>query len=251
VAKRSALLLTIAAGLAVFLVVLVFYLPASWISAALPPGVRCNELGGSVWHGECLGLSYQGAALGDATWNLAPSRAFTGRLAGDIEVRGSALNARADLDTSFSGVGELRGVALNAALDPALMPQLPAQQRGTLVARLARLELGPGPAPRAIDGTIELRDFQQVGAQPLDLGSYQVTFDGGAPHDGALVGKLKDLGGPYIVDGTVRLTPPNAYLVQGYITGRTADAERVVREITLGAMPDASGRSTFSFEGSW
>jgi len=39
--------------------------------------------------------------------------------------------------------------------------------------------------------------------------------------------------------------------VQGYITGRTAAAERIVREITLGAMPDTSGRSTFSFEGSY
>jgi len=249
--KRSSLVLTIIAGLAVFLVVLVLYLPASWISSALPPGVHCNELGGSVWHGECLGLQYQGATLGDATWNLAPSRAFTGRLSGDVDVRGAAINARADLDTNFSGVGELRSVALNVALDPALLPQVPPQQRGTLLAKLARLELGPGPAPRAIEGTIELRDFKQVGAQPMDLGSYQVTFDGSAPQDGGLVGKLKDLGGPYIVEGTVKLTPPNGYLVQGYITGRTAAAERIVREITLGATPDASGRSTFSFEGSY
>ena len=249
--KRSALGLTLIAGLAVFLVVLVLYLPASWISSALPAGVRCSELGGSVWHGECLGLQYQGAALGDATWNIAPSRALTGRLSGDVDVRGAALNGRADLDTNFSGVGELRMIALAVTLDPALLPQLPPQQRGNLNAKIARLELGPGPAPRAIEGTIELRDFRQVGAQPMDLGSYQVTFDGSAPQDGALVGKLRDLGGPYIVDGTVKLTPPNGYLVQGYITGRSADAERIVREITLGAMPDASGRSTFSFEGSY
>jgi hypothetical protein len=251
VAKRSALILTVIAGVAVFLVVLVLYLPASWMASALPAGLRCNELGGSVWHGECLGLQYQGTALGDATWNLAPSRVFSGRLSGDVDVRGAALYGRADLDTNFSGVGELRKIALNVTLDPALLPQLPAQQRGALTAQLARLELGPGAVPRAIEGTVELRDFRQVGAQPMDLGSYQVIFDGSASRDGALLGKLKDLGGPYIVDGTVRLTPPNGYLVQGYITGRTADAERIVREITLGAMPDASGRSTFSFEGSY
>ncbi len=249
--KRSALVLTIIAGLAVFLAVLVLYLPASWIGPALPPQVRCNELGGSVWHGECLGLQYQGTALGDATWNLAPSAAFRGRLAGDVDVRGSALNARADLDTNFSGVGEFHNVALQVTLDPALLPQLPPQQRGALSANLKRLELVPGPAPRAIEGTIELRDLKQVGAQPMDLGSYQVIFDGSPAQDGALVGKLRDLGGPYIVDGTQRPTAPNGYLVQGYITGRTAEAERNVREITLGAMPDASGRSTVSFEGSY
>ena len=53
-----------------------------------------------------------------------------------------------------------------------------------------------------------------------------------------------------MVSGTVTLSAPSSYLVQGFITGRTAKAERLVREITLGAPPDASGRSAFSFEGS-
>jgi hypothetical protein len=248
--RRGTLILTIVAGLAVFLVVLALYLPASWFASALPPQVRCNELGGSIWHGECLGLAYQGATLGDATWNLAPTRALRGRLAGDVDLRGSAITARADLDTNFSGIGEFRDVALRVLLDPALLPQLPQGQRGTFTANLQRLELADGAAPRALQGIIELHDLRQGGAQPMELGSYQVSFDGKAAADGALQGKLRDLGGPFIVDGTLLLTGSN-YLVQGYITGRTAQAERVVREITLGAMPDASGRSTFSFEGSF
>jgi type II secretion system (T2SS) protein N len=249
--KRPALLLTVIAGLAVFLVVLALYLPASWFASALPPQARCAELGGSIWHGECLGLGYQGTTLGDATWNLAPGSALRGRLAGDVEVRGGALEARADVDTRFTGVGELRNVTLNVVMDPALLPQLPRDQRGTLKADLKRLEIADGPTIRALEGTIELHELRQVGAQPLALGSYQVTFDGKAQPDGNLEGKLRDLGGPFIVDGTVTLAPPNSYLVQGYITGRTADAEKLVREITLGAAPDASGRSAFSFEGTY
>lgn len=248
--RRGTLLLTLASGLAVFLVVLALYLPASWFASALPPQVRCNELGGSIWHGECLGLAWQGAPLGDATWNLAPTRALGGRLAGDVDLRGSAITARADLDTDFSGVGEFRNVALRVSLDPALLPQLPREQRGTFTANLQRLELADGQTPRALQGVIELRELRQAGARPMALGSYQVSFDGRPAENGTLQGKLRDLGGPFIVDGTLQLTGAN-YLVQGYITGRTADAERLVREITLGAMPDASGRSTFSFEGSY
>jgi Type II secretion system (T2SS), protein N len=249
--KRRALVLTVIAGLAVFLVVLALYLPASWFSAALPPQVRCDELGGSIWHGECLGLRVQDAAFGDATWNFAPASALRGRLAGDVDVRGDALNVRADLDTNFSGIGELRNVALRLVLDPALLPQLPRDQRGTVTANLERLALASGHAPSAVQGTLELRDLRQVGANPMELGSYQVKFDGSAQPDGSIVGKLRDLGGPFIVDGTLTLTAPNSYVVQGYITGRTAAAERVVREITLGAMPDASGRSSLSFEGTY
>lgn len=248
--KRSTLLLTVFAGVAVFLVVLALYLPASWFASALPPQLHCKELGGSIWHGECLGLEYRGTGLGDATWNLATARALTGRLIGDVDLRGKAITARADLDTSFSGVGVFRNVALRMTLDPAWLPQLPPEHRGTVVANLARLELAAGGTPLAVEGTLELRDLRQVGPEPLELGSYQASFDGAPVEDGALSGKLRDLGGPFIVDGTVQLTGPDAYVVQGYITGRTAEAERMVQEITLGA-PDTSGRSTFSFEGSF
>jgi hypothetical protein len=246
--KRSKLMLTVIAGAAVFLVVLALYLPASWLASRLPPQLHCTDLGGSIWHGECLGLRLQGAALGDATWNLAPGSALTGRLTGDVDVRGSAINGRAEVDTSFAGVGELRNVNLRLVLDPALLPQLPRDQRGTVTADLKSLQIASGGVPRALQGTLELHDLRQVGAQPLELGSYRVTFDGGAS---PLTGKLHDLGGPFMVDGTVKLSAPNGYLVQGYITGRSADAERLVREITLGAAPDASGRSTFSIEGSY
>jgi type II secretion system (T2SS) protein N len=249
--KRRTLVLTVIAGVAVFLVVLLLYLPAGWFASRLPPQVQCADIGGTLWQGECLGLKVNGSTLGDATWNFSPWRAASGRLAGDFDLRGSALNVRADLDTSFSGVGELRNVRLGLNLDPALLPQLPRDQRGMVNAELSRLELAPGPAPRAIEGRIEARDLRQVGTPPMDLGSYEVTFDGTTPPDGAPIGRLRDLGGPFMVEGTVKLTPPNAYLVQGFITGRTAAAERVVRDITLGAMPEASGRSPFSFEGSY
>jgi hypothetical protein len=247
--KRSSLVLTVVAGILVFLVILVLYLPAGWFAGVLPPQLRCNDLGGSVWQGECTGLSYQGSNLGDATWNLSLGRALSGRVAGDVAVRGNAVNLNADLDTNFGGAGELRNLKGSVVMDPALLPLLPAQQRGHLTADLGRVVVGEGGTLTSVEGSLELRDFRQLGAQPMDLGSYQVIF---GPGSGKLVtGKVRDLGGPFIVDATLTLNPERSYLVQGYITGRTAAAERTVRELTLGAMPDTSGRSTFSFEGTY
>jgi hypothetical protein len=243
--KRGTLILTLVAGALVFLCVLVFYLPASWFASMLPARVQCAELGGSVWHGECLGLAVQDTPLGDATWNLSPLKALTGRLSGDVDVRGGVATARADVDLGFDGSGEVRNLASQFPLDPDFVRQFPRDQRGLVAAQLKRVELGAKGAPLRLEGTVELRDFRQVGAHPLVLGSYQVTFDG------TPVGKLRDLGGPFAVDGTVSFTPPNNYVVQGFITGRTAEAEGIVREITLGAPPDASGRSQFQFENSF
>jgi hypothetical protein len=249
--QRRTLVLTVIAGLVVFLGVLALYLPASWFASMLPPQVRCAEIGGSLWQGECLGLTVQNARLGDATWNLAPGRAITGRLVGDVDLRGNTQNLKADLDLAFNGSGDLRNVSGSFQMDPAVFAQFPRNQRGQVVGVFKRVTLSAGGSPREIDGTIELRDFRQLAPRPLALGSYRVTFDGTTQSGGASVGQLRDLGGPFAIEGTLTFTPPNAYLVQGFITGRTAEAERQVREITLGAAPDVSGRSAFSFEGTF
>ena len=248
--KRRTLVLMCLAGLLVFLGVLALYLPTSWFSGVLPAQVKCSELGGSIWNGECLGLEIHGNRLGDATWNLAAGKAFTGRASGDVAVHGNALDVRTDLDIGLDGTGELREASASFPLDPAFIANFPRDQRGNIVAEFKRVVLSDGPALASLEGTIELHDFRQVGANPLELGSYELTFDGSPATNGNVVGQLRDLGGPFMVSGTVTLSAPSSYLVQGYITGRTANAERLVREITLGAPPDASGRSVFSFEGS-
>jgi hypothetical protein len=249
--KRGALLLTVIAGCAVFLAILALYLPASWFASMLPPQAQCAGLGGSIWHGECLGFTAEGAKLGDATWNLAPGAALGGKLRGDVDIRGGALSAQADLDLSFGGVGELRNVVAQFPLDPAFIAELPSDKRGNIAANFKQVVIGAARSVSKVDGTLDLTGLRQVGTRPLELGSYRLTFDGATQTDGTVVGKLRDLGGPFALDGTLTLAPPNNYLVNGFITGRTAQAESLVREIALGAAPDASGRTAFSFEGSF
>jgi len=248
--KRGRLALTVVAGLAVFLVVLFFYLPASWFSSYLPPGAGCNDIGGSVWSGECLGLDVQGAKLGDATWNFAATGALRGRLVGDADVRGALAHARADLDVSFRGAGELRKVQAQFPLDPAFAPQFPADRRGVVAVDLKRARI-EDQAVKQLEGTIELRDFREITPRLMELGSYRATFDGLQQPDGKVLGHVNDIGGPFRIEGTLVLTPPNQYSFQGFITGRTADAERLIREAIPYARPDASGRSELSFEGTY
>lgn len=241
------------AGLLVFVVVLVAYLPASWVAARMPASlnVACSEINGSIWQGECIGLTYQGARLGDATWNMERLAALRGRFVGDVDLRGSAMSARADLDITFKGSGELRNVVSTMPLDHALFPEVPANQRGMLALDLRRAVFADRQ-PRSFDGKIELRGLRQEGPRPLELGSYRVEFDGRTSADGQSVGQLHDIGGPFAVEGTVTLTPPNAYVVQGFVTGRTAEAERIVRnDIALGAPPDTHGRTSFGLEGTF
>lgn len=248
--KRGRLALTVFAGLAVFLVVLFFYLPASWFRKYLPPQAACADLGGSVWSGECLGLTVQGAKLGDATWNLAATSALRGRLVGDADVRGTLAQAHADIDLSFQGAGELRDIKASFPLDPAFVPQFPADRRGQVVVDVKRAVVAD-QAVKGLEGTIELRDFREITPRLMELGSYRATFDGVAQPDGSVKGQVNDIGGPFRIEGSIVLTPPNQYSFLGTITGRSADAERLIREAIPYARPDASGRTEISFEGTY
>jgi hypothetical protein len=249
--KGSRAALLVVAIVLVFAAVVVAYLPASWVVARLPStvSVRCTDVGGSVWEGECLGVVYQGMRVGDATWNVGRLAALRGRAIGDFDLRGS-MNLRANFDMSFAGTGELTDVKSLMPLDPEVIPNAPPHQRGDVVTDFKRVVLAEG-RPGALEGSIEVRDLRQVGARPLELGSYRVDFDGKTQADGSSVGTLRDLGGPFEIRGTVTLTPPNVYIVGGSIAGRSSQAEGLVREITLGAPPDTSGRTPFSFEGSY
>jgi hypothetical protein len=249
--KQRSLVFTVVAGLLVFLVVLALYLPASWFASLLPPQVRCTELGGSVWQGECLGLTLQGNRLGDATWNLAPTGALRGRVVGDVQLGGTALTGRADVSLGRDGAGELRNLTARVPMDPTVFAQFPRDQRGEIQLNLSRVQLAAGAVPRLLEGTIELRDFRQLSPQPAALGSYRLTFDGRAQADGSLIGQLRDIDGPFSVEGTVTFTPPNRYVGQGTVAGRTPEAQQIVRQITFGAPPDARGRSPFTFENSF
>ena len=146
--KRPTLVLTVTAGLVVFLGVLALYLPASWFAAALPAQIKCTELGGSVWAGECLGLAYQNGKLGDVTWNLAAGSALTGRLVGDVSLTGDTQRLNADLDLGRDGAGQLSNVSGMLQMDPAILPQLPRDQRGTVIAKFKHVELAAGGVPR-------------------------------------------------------------------------------------------------------
>lgn len=203
-----------------------------------------------MWAGECIGLTVQKSKLGDATWNLAALKALGGRLFGDVELRGALAQGRAQVDVSTSGTGELRNVSGQFPLDHAFIADFPRDRRGRVVVDLKRAVLAER-AVKQLEGNVELHDFEQLTPRPMTIGSYRVSFDGTAQPDGKVIGKVADLGGPYRLEGTLSLSPPTHWEFQGYITGRTADAERTLRQELPYLAPDASGRTEIRFEGDY
>ncbi|MGH7748557.1 MAG: type II secretion system protein N [Steroidobacteraceae bacterium] len=232
-------------GAAAFAVIVLTRLPASWI---VPHGASraCASLDGTVWSGACTGLTVQRTALGDLSWDLQPSRLLSGALAGHVLLMHGAVNVRADVTFGFNGGLTLRNLVADIPLEPALIPELPHQLRGTAHLDLALARLGHDRITE-LQGRIEAHDLVERSGRVTPLGSYALTFPGGS---GEPTATLQDLGGPLAVQGTLRLTK-SGYELEGLVAARPGAAPELVSNLQYLGSPDALGRRPFSMAGTF
>jgi general secretion pathway protein N len=232
---------------AAFLAIFIARLPAAWV---IPPGAArgaCTSLEGSLWSGECAGLTIERRPAGDLSWELHPLQLLLGRLAGHVSLAGPAATLGADVEAGFGGRVTVRHLTGDLPLDPALMPGLPPELHGRahLDLSLARIEHG---AVTELAGRIEARDLEDRSVHATPLGSYVVTFPGGP---GEPTGRLRDLEGPLAVEGTLRLKRAGGFELEGLIAARSNAPPELIDNIRFLGSPDASGRRPFSLAGNF
>jgi general secretion pathway protein N len=243
--KRS-VLITVAATVA-FIVVLLMRFPAKWAAGLLPEDVSCNQLGGSLWDGTCLGLVVRGVPGGDVKWSLHPLRLFVGKLGLDLAVVRGPASVEGDVSLGFSGAVSAKNVKARLPLDASLIPFLPPTLRGTATADLKSLQV-EGKTISSVEGLIEVRGLEQGPGNAL--GDYRLTFPPGQG-DAEPVGQLVDLGGPLSVAGTLKLTREPGYVIEGQVAAKPGAPEQISRQIQYLGAPDAQGRRPFSLAGTY
>jgi hypothetical protein len=234
-----------ALALLAFALFLIARFPAAWAMGALPAGLSCDSIDGTLWNGTCSGLMlHHQQLLGDLTWQLQPTRLLVGRLAAHVELTQAGDFLNADLEASAGGRLFADAVHASVHLNPAILPQLPGGLRGVVRADLTHAELAHGRLA-ALSGRIEAHDLAQTGGTTVELGSYALAFPEAAPR-AALTGDLNDLGGPLAVSGTLRMTPEPGFVVEGKVAARPTASANLVRQLEMLGAPDAQGRRSFS-----
>jgi general secretion pathway protein N len=240
----------VALGIGAYLVFAVITLPAG---VALAPfkssGVEAAGVSGTAWKGHAQVLQVQGTRLGGIEWDLHLLSLFTGRLSAAVKL--TRIDGYAQAEMTLKPGGSMSFKDLNASLPLSALPSnvIPGGWAGMLNLRLAGLVV-ENSWPRSADGTLEAVNITGPARQPVNMGSYKITFPAtqAAPAD-TLAGALTDTGGPLQVTGTVQLKPDRSYLVEGQIATR-ADAPRdVVNALQYLGPADAQGRRPFSFAG--
>ena len=234
-----------ALALLAFVLFLLARFPAAWAVGALPPGLSCDSIDGTLWSGTCGGLMLRHQQLlGDLAWQLKPARLLLGRLAAHAELTQAADFVNVDLEVSPGGHIDARNVHASVHLSPTLLPQLPPGLRGVARAELTHIEVTRG---RLADlrGTIEAHDLAQTGGTTTELGNYALSF-AGAGGGAAIVGELHDLGGPLDLHGSLRVTADPGFVLEGTVAARPTASPNLVRQLQMLGAPDAQGRRSFS-----
>ena len=251
-------------AVAVFGVILFTQLPASWCRWALPAGVHCTQLSGSVWSGRCDGLSVaaagtpaqggrEGSNVGDAGWALHPLQLLRGRLAVDLDLTRAGASARGTVALGIGGRIEARDVELRGVhLEQLPLSQLPRGLRGVLQARIAALSWAQHRV-QSITGQAQVRDL--AGATDR-FGDYLLEFPANGPAstpDAAPgpVGTFRDIGGPLRVTGQLRLTPEPGFEVQALVAARPEASPGLTEQIQYLGSPDGQGMRPFSMAGTF
>lgn len=235
-------------AVAAFAAVVLARLPASWVLPAAGRELHCARIAGSVWDGYCGGASVSGTAVGDVTWRLRPGRLLAGKLAAHVTAARANAFLRADVAIGLSGTVAARNVVLDLPLEPALLPALPPYISGMATADLTRLEVTRTGVVKRIHGWVEVRHLVDSSGEVTPLGSFIVTFPGGA---GEPRGRLRDLGGPVAVEGTVRLTSQPGYVLNARVAARSGAAPSLLEALRYLGTPDAEGRRPFALAGTY
>lgn len=231
-----------------FAATLIARLPARWVLAAAGHDIRCASVDGSLWNGYCADAKVSGTSVGDLSWQLYPSHLLRGQIAAHVSVDRANASARADVAIGLGGTLVGRNVVLDLPLDPKLVPALPPYITGTAHAELSRIEVSREGVVKALQGRIEVRHLVDSSGEVTPLGSFMVTFPGGA---GEPVGHLRDLGGPLSLEGTLRLTSQPGYDLHALVATRADAAPSLTNALEFLGSPDAQGRRPFALSGTY
>jgi general secretion pathway protein N len=244
--KRGAL---IAAGVAAFLVCLIAMVPANQLASRLPAGVELGGVGGTIWSGRARSLAVNGRPIGGLQWSCRPWRLLVLKWSCTVQLKppggGISGDISGDFGREITGHG-LRGRVSIAAFEGIATPR---GWTGDLELDLAEVRL-VGRRPVAASGTLFLRALRAPGAGGQALGDFELVVGEGSVGSESLNGRVRDLGGPLRVRGSIELDAEGRYLLTGEAAPGPGAGPAIFDTLSFLGAPDSQGRRPFTIEGS-
>lgn len=207
------------------------WLPACVLSTVMPASFSCASWHGTVWHGQCEGVSLDNSRSGDLTWQI--KTPIVNPLAARIDWhwRRDASYATGALRVMASGDTSVQVHEASLSLQT-LRDAMPARIAlgpltgisGTLATNELTIVWAPNGL-RSASGPLHLREARLL-RDDAPLGDFTAVFEGRA-------GVLRDLGGPLRLNGRIELTSPRAFRAKVRLEPRS----KALTSLILGGQP--------------
>ncbi|SDU16827.1 type II secretion system protein N [Halopseudomonas salegens] len=223
--KGPGVKLTLGLAFVLYLLALLWQLPASivWqrIAPDLPANVELEGLNGTLWQGQVARMTVNGVDQGGLKWDWRPMGLLRGNIALDLlwQPRNGEVSAHLLLGTSRIQLQDVSG-----ELDAASMAEVnraPFILAGSWLLDVPRLELIDLDQVSAAEGRLVWQGAAGGLPQPLALGHLSATL---GQRDGWLTLDLQDQGGPLGLQGDARWRPGQPMYLDTRLQAR-ADAE--------------------------
>lgn len=231
-----------------FVLVLLWRLPASWVTGLLPANTRCDSPSGTLWAGQCGRLLVKAVGLRNVSWELLPGELVHGKLGVRAQVHDPSVDGSAKALVNVHGALQGYDLLARLPLPSGLLPELPAGWSGILVVDLPRFAVAAGQL-QSLSGHVRLLELQQA-APHADLGGFEWQLGDGAFKDGRLSGPLHDLGGPVRLQGTLMAGLRGEYDIDARLLAADGASDTVRQMLDGLSPPDARGYHAFAAAGS-
>ncbi|PAU87874.1 hypothetical protein CK507_10035 [Pseudomonas sp. WN033] len=233
----------LALALLVYLLTLIWHLPASFVwhrlSAQLPVPVELQGLAGTLWSGQVARITVDGIDQGGLRWHWRPSALVRGQVQLDLEWLPRNSRVQAQLK---AGIGVVRLEQVNGRLDAASMAMVnkaPFLLGGTWLLDVPVLELRDFEFVSTAHGRLVWQEAAAGLPQTLALGHLKAELDS---RDGWLTMALQDQGeGPLGLQGDARWRPGQALQLNTRIQAREVADPSLAGAVALLGRPDRQG----------
>ena len=236
-------------ALALFMLTVLARAPARWLVALAPRAIECQLPAGSVWQGECARLRAPGLELAALSWKLHPWSLLRGRLELEIHSDDARAPGAATIAAGFGDTLSVRDLRADLPVDSGFLPLFPAGWSGQLRLALELVEFTGGRLS-AVHGIVAANSLEQKNPA-MPFGSYELQFAGATQAGAAIVGSLRDTGGPLAVTGALTIRNGHDYELQGFAAARPAATPELAKAVEFLGPADPQGRRAYSLAGTF
>ena len=238
-------------GIVIYLLILVFTLPAvqldDYIEAQVP-GLLLSAVSGSVFNGQAGHVSYQGRALGSARWHFLAQALLTGRVEYHLDISTPAGPGKANAGVTFAGKAYGHDIDLTLLPDQVINNFSPVVVRtsGEIKLLIETLEMSDG-FPEELDGKAVWKGAAILEPVEMILGDTVMDMQS---IGGELVGRIDNEGG-FDVSGEVALAPGGQYRFDLLLSPDAGVSEETVLLLENTTTVQADGNYRLRGSGQW